>query len=238
MKNLLLVILLAWSVASCGTSPTQGSDLSLLKSSQGAMWIDVTPGKTYIFSLPSYKYFENNLLSADRWVTTDDRFIVLYAESCDNAYETPPLDATNNASEIGKYGKKIDGFSSYENCHFSARFRPDTLFSPNFTILDGDVYNLKQNTELSEKAQEEQEVKKQKEKQDAKKQKSYTAAAKGCSGLYVGKALTLTAKLGDEINYVITGLDLASKQVTLKSQNSGYMQNTNCYTVYLNLVRE
>lgn len=101
----------------------------------------------------------------------------------------------------------------------------------------GDAWNLEATHQAQEIKAEQENAQKRKQaeaenraeeqaKAEAKQRKRAAAEAKGCSGLYVGKALTLTANLGDKVNYVITGLDSVSKQVTLNSD--GYMQNVSC----------
>ncbi len=66
-------------------------------------------------------------------------------------------------------------------------------------------------------------------------EKMSAASAKGCDELYVGKSMRLHAGVGDDVRtFIITGLDVKSEKVSLKS-DSGYLQETSCYAVQKNV---
>lgn len=187
---------------------------------QAARTLNTKSGHTYLWSTGS----------------SDTTPIIEYVESC------------NPAKQYSVTAKIVNGTAEVEDSAVTVKNEAcgNKIYDSRHKAVSeqaGDPWNLKIRFVQAEAKEKAQEARRDAEsraaearREQAKQQKMAAAEAKGCSGLYVGRAVqTKTGGLvgfftwgSARNNYVITGIDQVSKSVTLKSTDDGTLQNTEC----------
>jgi len=211
-------------------------------------YVNVDPNHTYVI-----EQYWSNKLSFIKIVHVDDKCTTYMFER--NIEELTPngnnriIDIGNESLRIGKdIFKLINGVCIYhENYnvgleHQFVGLRNEKGYSYEEIVADypDDRWNLKAlGIKEIQKEEEHKEAIKmaELEKQKTEDKKLSEAKAKGCSGLYIGKVLTFP-RLWSTDNWVVTGVDSASGQVTVKSQSDGQMHNGSCVTAHVRNMRE
>ncbi|QQZ28211.1 hypothetical protein HMY34_05265 [Thiothrix subterranea] len=214
----LALILLATSLY--GQSVTKSNEAA---DAQATKTLELKPGYTYLWSNGS----------------NDTSPVIEYVESC-----TPAKQYSVTSKLVNGTAEVEDGNVSMksENCNKTYDSRKKSM-----SEQAGDPWSLKTRhaqAEAKKKVDEaheaaESRVREARETQ-AQNQRKAAAVAKGCSGLYVNKVVKtgsaggFAKMIGLTHEYVIIGIDNASKSVTLKNTYDGSMLNTVCADIQYN----